>query len=62
MIQRIAALLEALTIPDVQAAPPAHRQRFAQFCRFWAEIADPSKPPPPKSGILGDLGNGERSE
>jgi hypothetical protein len=62
MIQRIAALMEGLTIPDVQAAPPAHRRRFAQHARYWAEIADPTKPPAPKSGVLADLSKGKRSE
>lgn len=62
MIQRIAALLEALTTQDVDAAPPALRSRFAQYCRYWAQIADPSKPPPPKSGILSKLRDGERAD
>jgi hypothetical protein len=62
MIQRIAALLEALTIPDVEATAPAMRSRFAAYARYWAEIADPSKPPPPKSGVLGDLSRGDRTE
>jgi hypothetical protein len=62
MMQRIAALFEALTIAEVDAEPPALRKRFAQYARYWAEIADPQKPPPPKSGILGDLGSGGRSE
>jgi hypothetical protein len=61
MISKISALLEGLTIQDVDATAPAMRRRFAQYCRYWAEIADPSKPPPPKSGVLGDLGNGNRS-
>jgi hypothetical protein len=62
MIARIVALFEALTIPDVEAAPPAHRRRFAQHARYWAEIADPQKPPTPKAGILADLKDGKRSE
>jgi hypothetical protein len=62
VIRHIAALMEALTTQDVDATPPAMRRRFSQFARYWAEIADPTKPPPPKSGILGDLGNGERSQ
>lgn len=62
MIQRIAALMEGLTIQDIEATAPALRRRFAQYARYWAEIADPTKPPPPKSGVLGDLGNGDRSE
>lgn len=62
MISRIAALLEGLTIADVEATPPAMRSRFAQYARYWAEICDLTKPPPPKSGVLGDLGNGDRSQ
>ena len=61
MIQRLAALMEALTTQDVEATPPALRRRFAQLSRYWAEIADPSKPPP-KSGVLGDLSRGDRTE
>lgn len=61
MIQRIAALMEALTTQDVEVTPPAMRTRFAQYARYWAEICDPTKPPP-KSGILGDLSKGARSE
>lgn len=60
MIARISALFEALTIPDVQAEPPAHRRRFAQYARYWAEIADPMKPPPSKGGK--DLKAGSHSD
>jgi hypothetical protein len=62
MIQRLAALMEALTTQDVEATPPALRRRFAQLSRYWAEIADPSKRPPPKSGIFSKLRDGERSD
>jgi hypothetical protein len=62
MISKLAALFEALTIPEVEATPPAHRRRFAQHARYWAEIADPQRPPAPKAGVLRDLKDGCRSE
>jgi hypothetical protein len=62
VISKISALFEALTRADVEAAPPAHRRRFAQFCRYWSEIADPQKPSAPKAGILRDLKDGQRQE
>ena len=62
MISKIAALFEVLTIAEVEATPPALRRRFAQHARYWAEIADPQKPPTPKAGVLADLKQGQRSE
>jgi hypothetical protein len=62
VISKISALFEALTIAEVEATPPAQRTRFAQYARYWAEIADPQKPPTPKAGVLADLKDGRRQE
>jgi hypothetical protein len=51
---KIAALFEQLTRADVDAMPPAERQRFAALCRHWGHVAEPREEPP-KVGVLGEL-------
>jgi hypothetical protein len=43
---KIAALFVALTREEVDAMPPAQRERFAQLCEHWANFAKlrPSRP------------------
>jgi hypothetical protein len=59
---QIAALFEGLRVADVEAMRPAERRRFADWCRHWAELAEPRVIPLPKTGVLRDLNNGTRSE
>lgn len=54
------ALLGALTPADIQALPPAKRQRFADLCRHLAEVAERPIATPAKVGILADLRRGDR--
>jgi hypothetical protein len=35
---------------------------FADWCRYWAELAEPRANPVPKTGVLLDLKDGARSE
>jgi hypothetical protein len=58
---KIAALFAALTREEVDAMPPAARQRFAQLCQHWADFAK-FRPDTPKSGVLVDLRRGLRCE
>jgi len=61
---QIAALFEGLRTADVEAMPPAERRRFADWCRHWAEAAEPRARPAPvsKTGVLHDLKTGARSD
>jgi hypothetical protein len=54
LADRIAALFAALTREEVDALPPAHRERFAALCEHWANFAR-LRPDGPKSGVLVDL-------
>ena len=43
MIERVTALLEALTASDLEKARPTDLERFAALCRHWASLADLSR-------------------
>lgn len=58
-IDKAAALLAGITKAEIEALPPAHRERLAQALRRVADLADPP-PPPPKEGVLACLNRGER--
>ena len=58
LIDEILRLLEQLTAADLEALPPAERERLAQRLRYLAEQAGDK----PKSGVLGDLGEGGRGD
>jgi hypothetical protein len=60
VIEKTVALLDALTVTDVQALPPAQRRRFADICKHWAALAD--RADAPKAGVLSDLKRGARYE
>jgi hypothetical protein len=51
-----------LTREEVDAMPPAQRERFAQLCEHWANFAK-SRPQssPGKAGILVELRGGRQS-
>jgi len=60
--EKIAALFIALTREEVDAMPPAQRERFAQLCEHWANFAKlrPERTPA-KSGVLIELRGGRQS-
>lgn len=64
---KILALLDTMTPASLDDLPPAHRRRFADVCRYWADRADKPKtgvtlPRPRKSeGVLASLARGDRS-
>ncbi|MBO0765367.1 MAG: hypothetical protein J2P50_12365 [Hyphomicrobiaceae bacterium] len=60
LIEKAVALLDVLTITDVEALPPARRRRFADMCKHWAALADHADAP--KVGVLSDLKRGARYE
>jgi hypothetical protein len=62
VIDKIVALFDAIDVVEIEAMPPAQRQRFAQRCRHLAALAERGQKPEPKSGVLGKLKDGERSE
>jgi hypothetical protein len=59
--EKAAALLEAITPTELDALPPAARQRFAALCLRIAELAEP-RADAPKAGVLSDLRRGARAE
>lgn len=61
MISKVVALLEGLSRADVEAPPPAQRERFAALCRHWAAAAELRREVP-KTGVLSRLKSGERAE
>ena len=62
MIAKIVALLEGLRADDLDVTPPAHLQRFSALCRHWAGLAEIRASPAPKTGVLKNLKEGDRSE
>jgi hypothetical protein len=62
LVDRTAAMLEALTAADIAELPPAERRRFADICRRCAGLAEPRGANPPKAGVLSDLQQGQRGE
>jgi hypothetical protein len=59
---KIAALFVALTREEVDAMPPAQRERFAQLCEHWANFAKlRPEPASAKAGILIELRGGRQS-
>jgi hypothetical protein len=60
MAGRIAALLNMLTLPDVEALGPTERRSFAERCRHWAYLADRSRIESQGSGVLAELRAGYR--
>ena len=60
MAGKIAALLDTLTFPDVEALAPTERRRFAERCRFWAHFSERTRIEPQGSGVLAELGCGYR--
>jgi hypothetical protein len=65
IIDKLNAMLAGMTRADIEALPPAQRERLAQLLRHLANIADPPARRTveiPKGGVLGDLGNGGRAE
>jgi hypothetical protein len=61
VVEKAAALLEAVSPADLQAMPPAARRRFAAACRQAADLAEP-KPDAPRAGVLCDLRRGDRAQ
>ena len=57
----ITALFEQLKREDVDAMPPAKRERFAALCEHWAQFAR-LRPDAPKSGVLVALRTRRRDE
>jgi hypothetical protein len=60
MISKISALLEGLSLSDLNGVAPVRLQRFAALCRHWANFADPPVAAP--GGILIDLKKSDCSE
>ena len=58
---KVAVLLTAIRRQDVEELSPTERQRFASLCRYVAALAE-RPPPPPNSGVLGELKAGRRPE
>jgi hypothetical protein len=60
MAGKIAALLNTLTLSDVEAMAPTDRRSFAERCRFWAHLVERSRDSEGGSGILAELRHGYR--
>jgi hypothetical protein len=60
MAGTIAALLNTLTLSDVEAMAPTDRRSFAECCRFWAHLVERSRIASEDSGVLAELRHGYR--
>jgi hypothetical protein len=60
MARKIAALLNTLTLSDVEAMAPTDRRSFAECCRFWAHLVERARMDSEDSGILAELRHGYR--
>jgi hypothetical protein len=60
-VEKIAALFEQLQREDIDALPPARRERFAALCEHWANFAR-LRPDAPKAGVLVELQARRRDE
>jgi hypothetical protein len=60
MASKIAALLNRLTLLEVEALGLAERHSFAERCRHWAYLADRSRIESQGSGVLAELRAGYR--
>jgi hypothetical protein len=58
----ITALFEQLKREEVDAMPPAKRERFAALCEHWAQFARLRPANAPKAGVLVELRKGRRAE
>jgi hypothetical protein len=61
LADKITALFMVLKREEVDALPPAARERFAQTCRYWAEFCE-RRPEPARSGVLVELARRRRDE
>jgi hypothetical protein len=60
---RITALLDGLTLRQLDLLTPVERERFAELCRHWHQLArKPAQESSPKTGVLSDLREGKRPE
>ena len=60
MASKIAALLDTLTFPDVEALAPPERRSFAARCWFWAHFSERTRIESLGSGVLAELRDGYR--
>ena len=60
VISKLDALLEALTQEEIDALPPARRQRLGALLAYWGNRCDPPKDEA-KAGVLAVLKDGERA-
>src|SRR5262249_51150162 len=60
MAGKIAALLNTLTLSDVEAMAPRDRRSFAERCRFWAHLVERTHIDSEGSGVLAELRYGYR--
>jgi len=60
MAGKIAALLNTLTLTDVEAMAPTDRRSFAERCRFWAHLVERTRVEAEGSGVLAELRHGYR--
>jgi len=52
MAVKIAALLNTLTLSDLEAMAPTDRRSFAERCRFWAHVVERTRINSEGSGVL----------
>ena len=60
MAGKIAALLDTLTLSEVEAMAPTDRRSFAERCRFWAHLVERNRIGSEGSGVLAELRHGYR--
>ena len=60
MAGKITALLNTLTLSDLEAMAPAERRSFAERCRFWVHLVEQARIDLQDSGVLAELRQGYR--
>jgi hypothetical protein len=62
MAGNITALLNTMTLSDVEAMAPTERRTFAELCRHWARLAERPRIDPRGSGVLAELRQGRHTD
>jgi hypothetical protein len=62
MVEKIVALLDGLTLEEIDKLPPARQRKLSDLCRYWHQIVERRLEKKPKSGVLADLRRGHRQE
>jgi hypothetical protein len=57
---KVSAMLDGLSLQQLNELSPAERRRFAELCFHWSRLADRPRGEEAKAGVLSELRRGER--